>query len=185
MYQGPHQRVWIILFAVYTCLLLCFVLVLGLSCSRLCHAWSPLRAWYCLVTSNAHEALFRCDHLGSISKCRLASYIPFPFCFMRYYAYHVCLHHPLAFYASLHACSHVYAWVLVCHPCFNTMKLWTFDPNLHLSLADTTFFLLSCLFAFSLVCLLSCFFACHVYHAYLLYASFICSLNLFLPLPVC
>ena len=35
------------------------------------------------------------------------------------------------------------------------------------------------LFAFSLVCLLSCFFACHVYHAYLLYTSFICSLHLF------
>ena len=46
--------------------------------------------------------------------------------------------------------------LLVCHPCFNTMKLWTFDPNLHLSLADTTFCLLSCLFAFSLVCVLAC-----------------------------
>ena len=38
--------------------------------------------------------------------------------------------------------------LLVCHPYFNTMKLWTFVPNLHLSLADTTFCLLSCLFAF-------------------------------------
>ena len=74
--------------------------------------------------------------------------------------------------------------LLVCRPCLNTMKLWTFDPNLHLSLTDTTFCLLSYLFAFSLVCLLSCFFACHVYHAYLLYASFICSLHLFLPLFV-
>ena len=70
-------------------------------------------------------------------------------------------------------------------PCFNTMKLWAFDPNLHLSFANTTFGLLSCLFAFSLVYLLSCFFDCHVYHAYLLYASFICSLHLFLPLLVC
>ena len=77
------------------------------------------------------------------------------------------------------------SYLLVCHPCFNTMKLWTFDPNLHLSLADTTFCLLSCLFAFSLVCLLSCFFACHVYLVYLLYATFICSLHLFLPLLVC
>ena len=75
--------------------------------------------------------------------------------------------------------------LLGCRPCFNTMKLWTFDPNLHLSLADTTFCLLSCLFAFSLVCLLSYFFACHVYQAYLLYAFFICSLYLFLPLLVC
>ena len=60
--------------------------------------------------------------------------------------------------------------LLVCHPCLNTMKLWTFNPNLHLSLADTTF------------CLLSCFFACHVHHAYLLYASFICSMHLFLSI---
>ena len=75
--------------------------------------------------------------------------------------------------------------LLVCRLCFNTMKLWAFDPNLHLSLMDTTFYLLSCLFAFSLVCLLSYFFACHVYHAYLLYASFICFLHLFLPLLFC
>ena len=73
----------------------------------------------------------------------------------------------------------------VCHLYFNTMKSWTSDPNLHLSLADTTFCLLSCLFSFSFVSLLSCFFACYVYHAYLLYASFICSLYLFLPLLVC
>ena len=84
----------------------------------------------------------------------------------------------LAYMSMLESC------LLVCHPCFNTMKLWTSDPNLHLFLVDTTFCLISCLFAFSLVCLLSFFFACHVYHAYLLYASFICSLHLFLPLLV-
>ena len=75
--------------------------------------------------------------------------------------------------------------LLVCLPCFITMKLWTFIPNLHLSFVDTIFCLLSSLFAFLLVYMLSCFFACHVYHAYLLYASFICSLHLFLPLLVC
>ena len=74
--------------------------------------------------------------------------------------------------------------LLVRRPCFNTMKLWTFNPNLHLSFTDTTFCLLSCLFASSLVYLLSCFFTCHAYHAYLLYASFICSLHLFFPLLV-
>ena len=74
--------------------------------------------------------------------------------------------------------------LLVCRPYFNTMKSWK-SPNLHLSLVDTTFCLLSCLFAFSLVSLLSCFFACYVYHTYLLYASFICSLLLFLQLLVC
>ena len=41
--------------------------------------------------------------------------------------------------------------LLLCRPCFNTIKSWTFDPNLHLSLVDTTF-----CFAFSLVCLLAC-----------------------------
>ena len=50
--------------------------------------------------------------------------------------------------------------LLVCRPCFNTIKLWAFDPNLHLSLMDTTFYLLACLpsrlFAFSIVCLLAC-----------------------------
>ena len=39
--------------------------------------------------------------------------------------------------------------LLVCRPYFNTIKLWTFDPNLHLSLTDTTFCLLSCMFAFA------------------------------------
>ena len=32
---------------------------------------------------------------------------------MWWYAYHTCLCHPLAFYASLHTCLHVYAWVLL------------------------------------------------------------------------
>ena len=51
-------------------------------------------------------------------------------------------------YMSMHeSCS------LVCHPCFNKTKLWTFDPNLHLSLTDTTFCLPSHLFACFLVCL--------------------------------
>ena len=38
------------------------------------------------------------------------------------------------------------SFLLVCRPCFNTIKLWTFDPNLHLSLMDATFCLLSWLF---------------------------------------
>ena len=75
--------------------------------------------------------------------------------------------------------------LLVCCPCFNITKLWTFDPNLHFSLTDATFCLLSYLFVFSFVCLLSCFFTCHVYHTYLLYASFIGFLHLFFPLLVC
>ena len=66
-------------------------------------------------------------------------------------------------YMSMHE-----SCLLVCCPYFNTMKLWTPDPNLHLSLADTTFCLLAFLFAFLLVgllpclpfCLLACYLAC-------------------------
>ena len=46
--------------------------------------------------------------------------------------------------------------LLVCHLCFNTIKLWTFDLNLHLSLTNTTFCLPCCLFVFFLVSLLTC-----------------------------
>ena len=52
------------------------------------------------------------------------------------------LHLYMLAYMSMHE-----SCLLVCCPCFNTMKLWTFGLNLHLSLADTTFSVLSCLFA--------------------------------------
>ena len=68
-------------------------------------------------------------------------------------------------YMSMHE-----SCLLVCRPCSNTMKLWTSDQNLHLSVMNITFCLISCLFAFLLICLLSCFFAHHAYHAYSLYA---------------
>ena len=97
-------------------------------------------------------------------------------CATRWLSMHLCMLAHMSMYESC---------LLVCRLCFNKMKLWTFNPNLHLSLTDTTFYLLSYLFAFLLVCFLSCFFACYVYHAYLLYTSFICYLHLFLPLLVC
>ena len=161
----------------------------SLSCSRLCCAWHPSRAWSCLVTSDAYEALFGCDHFGSISGCQVASYIPFPFHSVRCYAYHVCSHHLLAFYASLH--SHMFmheSCLLVCRPYFNTMKSWTLDPNLHFSLAGTPFCVFSLLVCplfllVSFLAFVTCH-ACHIYRAYLLYASFICTLHLFLPLLV-
>ena len=63
--------------------------------------------------------------------------------------------------------------LLVCWPCFNTMKLWTFDPNLHLSLVDTTFHLLSCLFACFIVSLLAMStMLIHFMPFYMLFASF-------------
>ena len=89
-------------------------------------------------------------------------------------------------YLSIHK-----SCLLVCRPCFNIMKLWRFDPNLHLSLTDTTFCSFFCLFAFSLVCLPSCY-TCLVYHAYLFYAfsytlcifPFHCLFAGFLSLPL-
>ena len=62
--------------------------------------------------------------------------------------------------------------LLVCRPCFNTMKLWTFDPNLHLSLVDTPFCVFSllvcppCLLV-SLLDFFTCY-ACNIYLACLL-----------------
>ena len=76
-------------------------------------------------------------------------------------------------YMSIHK-----SCLLVCRPCFNTMKLWTFDPNLHLSLTDTTFCsFFACLLAFllRLPCLSRLSILC----------LFIYSLHLFLPLLVC
>ena len=35
------------------------------------------------------------------------------FCSVRWWAYHACLYHPLAFFASLHTCLHVHVWVLL------------------------------------------------------------------------
>ena len=114
----------------------------------------------------------------------VASCVPFPFSAPcnDMLTMLVCANHWLYMHLCTLACK---SCLLICLPCFTTMKLWVFDPNLHLSFANSPFCLLSCLFAFSLVCLHSYFFACQVYHVYLLYASFICSLHLFLPLLVC
>ena len=92
----------------------------------------------------------------------------------------------------MHLCTLAYmsmhkSCLLVCHPYFNTMKLWTFDPNLHLSLADTTFCLLSYLF----VCYLLCLFASilvamlAIFIFLVLFASSCYYLCIVFPLLVC
>ena len=86
----------------------------------------------------------------------VVSCIPFPFSdscddmlAMIVYATHwLYIHLYMLAYLSMHE-----SCLLVYRPCFNTMKLWTFNPNLHLSLADTTF----CSF---FACLLFRLFAC-------------------------
>ena len=77
----------------------------------------------------------------------------------------------LAYMSMRESCS------LVCHPYFNTMKLWTSNPNLHLFPTNTTFCRLSCLFALLLVCFLYCFFACHIYHAFFGFHVFIANVQ--------
>ena len=70
------------------------------------------------------------------------------------------------------------SWLLVCHPCFNIMMLWTSDPNLHLPLVDTTFCLLSCLF---ILCLHPiCYF--HCYLSFLFCALLLLSMRLSLSI---
>ena len=106
-----------------------------------------------MVTSDAHEALFGSNHLGCIAMMPVTSCTPFPFRFVQCYAYHVCLRHSLAFYASLHACSHVHAWVLLAsvlsllqhNEVIDIRSKPTFVPRGH-----------HLLFAFLLVCLLAC-----------------------------
>ena len=118
---------------------------------------------------------------GCIIMMPVASCIPFPFSapcddMLTMFVCATCwlyMHLYMLAYMSMHE-----SCLLVCRPCFNIMKLWTFDSNLNLSLANTNFCSFSCLFAFSLVCMLS-YYTCHVYHAYLLYASFICSTHIF------
>ena len=83
-------------------------------------------------------------------------------------------------YMSMHE-----SCLLVSRPCFNTMRLRTFDPNLHLSLADTTFCLLSFLFTLCLLfaILLVCPFA-HMF-ARILYAMLVITILLVRFAPFC
>ena len=180
IHLGPYQRVWITHFACLCLLASMLYACVSLFCSKLCHVWHPQQVHGCVVTFDAHEALFGCNQLGYITMMSVASCIPFPFpilgdalltmlvCTTRWLSLHLYM---LA-YMSMHD-----FLLIVCHPYFNTMKLWTSDPNLHLSLADTTFCLFVCLLACFLVHLcislalsLVIFYACHVYHVYLFYA---------------
>ena len=177
---------------VYACLLLCFMLVLASlvlgslvlgfamldALHGLDHVWlhpTPMRPCLDVTIWEAFpDARLLCTYPSLSDPCDAMLTM-----FVR--AIHwLSVHLYLLAHMSMHE-----SCLLVCHPFLNTMKFWTFNPNLHLSHTDTTFCLLSCLFAFLLICLLSCFFSYHVYYAYLLYASFICSLHLFLPLLVC
>ena len=82
-------------------------------------------------------------------------------CFMWWYAYNACLCYSLAFYASLHACSHVHAWFLLAsvssmlqhNEAMDIRSKPTFVPRGHHILFA---FLLFCL----TICLLASLFLC-------------------------
>ena len=107
-------------------------------------------------------------------------------------AMHVCatnwffMHLYMLSYMSTHK-----SCLLVCHPCFNTMKLWTSNPNLHLSLSNTTLvYLLSffvSLFAHILVSMfaMSIMFICFMplYCALFIFSFHVLSVG-FLSLPL-
>ena len=178
---------------VYACLLLCFMHVLAFLVLGFATLDALCGVCGCMVTFDAHEALFGCKHLGCITMMLVALGIPFPLSAPCDDMLATCLFMtPVGFlciFTHLITCP---CMSLVCHPCFNTMKLWTFDPNLHLSLADTTCCLLSYLFAFLLVlaflllCLpcLSCLSTLCLIHMLYASLSFHCLSVGFLSLPL-
>jgi len=109
---------------------------------------------------------------------------------MRCYAYHACLCHSLTFFASLHACLHVYAQVLLA----SVLSILQHNEAMDIQFKPT--FLLSghhllfvCLLSHSFVHL-ACPISCHILCLPCLLCLstlclFICSLHPFLPLLVC
>ena len=89
--------------------------------------------------------------------CWLLRAYPFPSRSVRCYACHTCLCHPLAFYATLHACLHVHAWVLLA----SVSSILQYNEAMDIRSKPT---FVPCghhlLFAFLLVCLPSCLLAC-------------------------
>ena len=193
MYHGPYQKGLDHSYLhIYACLLLCFTLVLAslvLGFATLDALSGFVVVWLYLTTIRPCLDVTIWD---ASPWCRLlrAYLSPFPLHAMSCLP---CLFVPPM--ASLHLCTLAYMFMhesclLVCHPCFNTMKSWTFVPNLHLSPLDTTFSLPFCLFAFSLaflfLCLpcLSCLSALCLFHMPYTSLSFHCLFAGFLFLPL-
>ena len=141
-FGSPHLHV-------YACLLLCFMLVLASlvlgfatldAFSEYVVVWlrlTPLKPFLDVTTWDALPwcRLLRAN-LSLFTPCN-ALFI-MPICATHWLSMHF---YTLA-YMSIHE-----SYLLLCCPYFNTMKLWTSNPNRHLSFADTTFCLPFCLFA--------------------------------------
>ena len=153
----------------------------SLSCSRLCHVWR-LRGldlvWLHLMPIRPCSDVTIWE---ASSDARFLRAYPSLFRSAWCYVYHACLYHPLAFYASLHACSHVHAWVLLAsvssmlqhNEVMDIRSKPTFVPCGH-------HLLLALLFAFLLVCLLTCLLA----FFFLCLPCLSCLSAGFLPLPL-
>ena len=107
-----------------------------------------------------------------------ASCIPFPFSapcddMLAMLIYATCWL-SMQLYTLAHMSMHE-SCVLVCRPCFNTMELWAVDPNLHLSLVDTTFCLpFTCLSSFLFALLLDCLLVCLLAFLFLCFPCLSC-----------
>ena len=171
---------------IYTCLLLCFMLVLA----SLVLGLATFDAFLGLDLVWLHLMPMR--HCSDVTiweaspDAGLLLVCPSLFRSVRWYACHACLCHPLALYAFLHACLYVHAWALLVsvssmlqhNEAMDIQSKPTFVPLKHHP----------CLFAIFLCFPFRShpsFYVCHVYHVYLLYASLLCSFHLFLPCLVC
>ena len=141
---------------VYACLFLCFMLALAflvLGFATLDTLSRFVVVWLCSMPMRP------CLNV-TIWEMPVASCIPFPFsascddmltmlvCVTRWLSMHLYM---LAYMSMHEPC------LLVCHPYFNTVKLWTSDLNLHLSSCEHHIlfvFLLVCLLAYTLAFLL-------------------------------
>ena len=105
-FRSPYSHV-------YACLFLCLIsmfafLILGFATfdalSGFVVVWlqlTPMRPCVDVTTLDASPW------------CQLLHAYLFLFRSVQWYAYHACSCHPLALYASLHACLHVHAWVFL------------------------------------------------------------------------
>ena len=144
---------------VYACLLLCFMFVLA----SLILAFAMSSALHKLDLVWLHPTSMRC------------------------YAYHACLYHLLALYASLHACLHVHAWVLLA----NVLSILQYNEVMDIRSKSIFVPPQTPSFACLLSCLLASLFVCLLVHLLILllvmspatcYACFFCMLVCFMPI---
>ena len=159
---------------VYACSLLCFMFLLA----SLVQGFATLDALNEFVVLRLHPTPMR-PYLDvtiwdASPWCRLLCACPSPFHSTQCYAYHACLCHLLALYASLDACLHVHAWVLLAsvlsmlqyNEVLDIRSKPTFVPcGHHLLFVSLLVFLFASLLAF-LLCLpcLSCLSALCLFH---------------------